>query len=147
VEAFDLDTTANSRLANISTRGFVQGGNNVMIAGTIVLGPSAQRVVIRAIGPSLTGFGVPNALPDPILELHDASGTTLETNDDWVDSPNKQAIIDSGLAPTNNSESAIIRTLPGSTAGVPYTAIVKGANNGVGVGVVEIYGIASSPSG
>jgi hypothetical protein len=142
VEAFDLDTTADSRLANISTRGFVQGGNNVMIAGTIVLGPTAQKVVIRAIGPSLTKFGVPNALPDPTLELHDANGATLEANDNWVDSPNKQAIIDSGLAPTDNSESAIIRTLTGSSSGVGYTAIVKGANNSVGVGVVEIYGIA-----
>lgn len=144
VEAFDLDTTANSRLANISTRGFVQGGDNVMIAGTIVLGPSAQKVVIRAIGPSLTGFGVPDALQDPTLELHDGNGATLEANDDWVDSPNKQAIIDSGLAPANDSESAIIRTLPGSTTGVGYTAIVRGANNSVGVALVEIYGIASS---
>ncbi len=141
VEAYDLDRTIDSKLANISTRGLVQTGNNVLIAGTIVTGVAPQRVIIRAIGPSLTVSG---KLADPTLELHDANGGLLQANDNWVDSPDKQAIIDSTVPPTNNLESAIVAGLPANSTN--YTAIVKGANNGTGIGVVEIYALLSGQS-
>ena len=134
VEAYDLDTSANSKLANISTRGLVQTGDNVLFAGTIVVGQASQKVIIRALGPST---GVPGAMADPTLELHDGSGTLLETNDNWVDSPNKQAIIDSTIPPPNNAESAIVRILTPAN----YTAIVRGANNTAGIAVVEVYAL------
>ena len=134
VEVYDLDTAANSKLANISTRGFVQTGDNVLFAGTIVVGQASQKVLIRALGPST---GVPGALADPTLELHDGNGALLEANDNWMDSPNKQAIIDSTIPPTNDSESAIVRTLPPAN----YTAIVRGVNNTTGIAVVEVYAL------
>jgi hypothetical protein len=136
VEAFDLDATVDSKFANIATRGFVQTGDNVMIAGTIIVGQASQRVLICALGPSVP---VPGALADPTLELHDGSGTLIESNDNWVDSPNMQAIMDSGVAQSNNLESAIIRTVPANNA--QYTAIVRGANNGTGVAVVEVFAL------
>ena len=136
VEAYDLDSSANSKLANISTRGFVQAGDNVLIAGTIVTGQSSQKVIVRALGPSLS---VPGKMADPTLELRDGNGGLLEANDNWVDSPNKQAIIDSTIPPTNNLESAIVRTLPAN--GASYTAIVRGVGNTTGIGVVEVYAL------
>ena len=146
VEAFDLDSTVDSKLANISTRGFVQTVDNVMIGGFIVLGPDPQRVIVRAIGPSLADAVPPvvGALPDPTLELHDGNGTLLASNDNWQDTPDpdKQAIIDSGVAPTNPMESAIIATLPSSVTGIGYTAIVSGVNGTTGVGLVEVYAVA-----
>jgi hypothetical protein len=136
VEAYDLDRTVDSKLANISTRGFVQTGDNVLIAGTIVLGQTPQKVIIRAIGPSLPISG---ALANPTLELHDGNGAVLDSNDNWKDSPNKQAIIDSTIPPTNDLESAIVATLPAN--GAQYTAIVRGVNSGTGIGVVEVYAL------
>jgi hypothetical protein len=136
VEAYDLDRSVNSKLANISTRGLVQTGDNVLIAGTIVLGQASQKVIIRAIGPSLS---VPGKLADPTLELRDSNGGLLEANDNWVDSPNKQAIIDSTIPPTNNLESAIVRVLPAN--GASYTAILRGVNNTTGIAVVEVYAL------
>jgi hypothetical protein len=134
VEMYDLDTAANARLVNISTRGFVQTGNDVLFAGMAVVGPGSQKVIVRALGPSIN---VPGKMADPTMELHDGNGGLLETNDNWVDSPNKQQIIDSTVAPPNNLESAIIRTL---TAG-SYTAIVRGVSNGTGIAVVEVYAL------
>jgi hypothetical protein len=134
VEVYDLDRTVDSKLANISNRGFVQTGDNALFAGNIVLGQASQRVIIRAIGPSIPIAG---AMADPTLELHDANGVVLESNDNWVDSPNKQAIIDSTIPPSNNLESAIVRTL----APANYTAIVRGANNSTGIAVVEVYAL------
>jgi hypothetical protein len=134
VEVYDLDRSLDSKLANISNRGFVQTGDNVLFAGNIVVGQTPQKVIIRALGPST---GVPGAMADPTLELHDANGGLLEANDNWVDSPNKQAIIDSTIPPTNNLESAIVRTLPPAN----YTAIVRGANNTTGIAVVEVYAL------
>jgi uncharacterized delta-60 repeat protein len=134
VEAYDLDRTVDSKLANISTRGFVQTGDNVLIAGTIVVGSSSQKVMIRAIGPSLPVGG---KLENPALELRDGNGGLLEENDDWINSPNKQAITDSGIAPSNDAESAIVHTLPPAA----YTAIVRGVNNTTGIAVVEVYGL------
>jgi hypothetical protein len=134
VEIYDVDLAANSKLANISSRGLVKTGDNLLFAGLIVQGQTSQKVIVRAIGPSLTISG---KLNDPILELHDANGATLEANDDWVLSNNKQAIIDSGLAPTNDSEAAIVRTLPPAN----YTAIVRGVNDTTGIAVVEAYAL------
>lgn len=136
VEAYDLDRTVDSKLGNISTRGLVQGGDNVLIAGTIALGVGSQKVIVRAIGPSL---GFPGTLADPTLELRDQDGALLESNDNWKDSPNKQAIIDSTIPPTNDLESAIVRTLPGG--GAQYTAIVRSSNGATGVALVEIYAL------
>jgi N-acetylneuraminic acid mutarotase len=134
IQAYDLDTSADSKLANIATRGLVQTGDNVLIAGTIVVGQSTQKVIIRAIGPSLSIAG---KLENPTLELHDGNGALLEANDNWVDSPNKQAIIDSTIPPTNDLESAIVRTLSPAN----YTAIVRGVNDTTGIGVVQVYAL------
>jgi predicted outer membrane repeat protein len=134
VEVYDLDRSLDSKLANISNRGFVQSGDNVLFAGNIVVGQASQKVIIRALGPSVP---VPGAMADPTLELRDANGSLLEANDNWVDSPNKQAIIDSTIPPTNNLESAIVRTLTPAN----YTAIVRGAGGTTGIAVVEVYAL------
>jgi len=140
VEAYDLDQSADSKLANISTRGFVSTAENVMIAGTIVLGQGAQTVLIRAIGPSLANAVPPvtDALSDPMLELHDASGTLIQSNDNWR-SDQEADIIATGAPPTDDLESALIATLPANSTG--YTAIVSGVNNTTGVALVEIYAL------
>jgi hypothetical protein len=131
VEVYDLDSAADSKLANISTRAFVQTVDNVLIGGLIVVGQSAADVIVRAIGPSLT---VPGAMADPTLELRDASGGLLAYNDNWR-STQETAIINTGVAPTRDAESAIVTSFsPGS-----YTAIVRGANGTTGVAVVEVY--------
>ncbi|MDQ3117161.1 MAG: right-handed parallel beta-helix repeat-containing protein [Verrucomicrobiota bacterium] len=135
IEAYDLESAANSQLANISTRGFVDTGDNAMIGGFILGGGTAEAIV-RAIGPSLTAFGVAGALQDPTLELYDLFGTVIDSNDDWKDTQQTE-IAASGLAPTNEKESAILMTL-GSGA---YTAIVRGQGNTTGVGLVEIYNL------
>ena len=135
-EVYDLDQTVDSRLANISTRGFVDTGNNVMIGGTIITGSAPTSVVFRAIGPSLTNFGVPNALQDPTLELYDGNGALLAANDNWR-SDQEAEIIATTIAPTNDLESAILQNLaPGS-----YTAIVRGAGDTSGIAVVEAYAL------
>ncbi len=137
VEAYDLDSTVDSKLANISTRGLVQTGDNVMIGGFIVLGPNPQNVIVRAIGPSLAST-VAGALADPMLELHDSNGTVLASNDNWRDTQEAQ-ITATGLAPANNAESAIVMTLPSSLTGIGYTAIVTGVNGTTGVALVDVY--------
>jgi subtilisin-like proprotein convertase family protein len=135
VEVYDLNRTANSKLANISTRGLVQTGNNVMIAGTIVTGGPSQRVIVRAIGPSLP---IPGALSDPTLELRDSNGGLIAANDNWR--TDQQAdIIATTVPPTNDSESAIVATLP--SGGANYTAIVQGSNGATGVALVEVFGL------
>jgi hypothetical protein len=137
VEGYDLDRTAGSKLGNISTRALVQTGDNVMIGGFIIRGPDSDRVVVRAIGPSLAQYGITNPLGDPTLELHNGNGMVIGFNDNWMDAPNRQEIIDSGLAPSNNLESAILTSLsPGN-----YTAIVRGVNSTIGVALVEVYGL------
>jgi hypothetical protein len=137
VEAYDLDGTVDSRLANISTRGLVQTDDNVMIGGFIIVGNTPKRVIVRAIGPSLTS--IPNRLANPALELRDGNAALLQSNNDWMDAPNRQEIIDSGLAPTNDLESAILMTLPANNSG--YTAIVRGTNGTTGVALVEVYSL------
>ena len=143
VEVYDLGQAANSTLANISTRGFVDTGDNVMIGGFIVgnNGRASATVLVRGIGPSLSNFGVTGALGDPTLELHDGSGTTIATNDNWKvrpDSTSQQAEIEATtIPPANVLESAILSTLaPGN-----YTAIMRGKNNTTGVGLIEVYNL------
>ncbi len=135
VEAYDLDTTANSKLGNISTRGFVDVGDNVLIGG-FISGNGFADVIIRAIGPSLTRFGVAGALQDPTLELHDGNGVIIDSDDNWKESQQAE-IAATGLQPANDLESAIVATLtPGA-----YTAIVRGKNDTTGVGLVEVYNL------
>jgi hypothetical protein len=134
VELYDLDLGANSKLANISTRGVVGQDDNVLIAGTIVVGSGSTTILFRAIGPSLQLGG---KLLDPTLELYNGQGQLLEANDNWGDSPNRQAIIDTTIPPNDPREAAILRPLtPGA-----YTAILRGKNNTTGVAVVEAYQI------
>jgi sugar lactone lactonase YvrE len=134
VESYDLDWNVESRLANISTRGLVQTGERVMIAGTIIRGSGPANVLIRAIGPTLANFGISNSLQDPVLELHDSNGGLVALNDNWR-SDQEANISATALAPTDDRESAIFATLsPGA-----YTAIVTGSGNSTGVAVVEVY--------
>ena len=136
VEIYDLDPTGGSSvLANISSRGFVGTGENVLIAGFIIqpTGTSAN-IVVRAIGPSLGSSNLSGALQDPTLELHDANGAVIAANDNWKDS--QELEIDSAdLAPTDNRESAIFATPPAGN----YTAIVRGRNQTTGIALVEAY--------
>ena len=131
VEIYDLDQTVDSQLANISTRGFVETGDNVMIGGLIVLGTESSQTIIRAVGPSLP---LTNTLADPTLELHDGNGAVIGFNDNWR-SDHESDIIATMLAPSNDAESAIVATLsPGL-----YTAIVRGKDDTMGVALVEAY--------
>ena len=135
-EIYDLDTAANSVLANTSSRGLVQTGDDVLIAGFIVGTGGSDTVVVRAIGPSLADAGIANPLQDPTLDLYDANGVVITSDDNWRDS--QETLIQStGLAPTNDAESAIIKSLaPGG-----YTAIVRGKDGGTGVALVEVYNL------
>ena len=138
IEVFDLDSVAASKLINISTRGLVQTGDSVMIGGFIVNGPDSENVVVRAIGPSLASppFNLTNVLQNPTLSLFNDQGARIQFNDDWQ-SDQKDEIIATGLQPSNNAESALVRTLaPGN-----YTAIVSGVNNATGLALVEVFGL------
>src|SRR5882724_6013289 len=143
VEVYDLNPAASSTLGNISTRSLVQTGENVMIGGFIVEGSGPKRVIIRAIGPELTQYGITNALANPRLELHNRTGALIASNDNWqttilggiITTNQVSDIQNSGHAPTAASESAIIANLqPGN-----YTAILRGVNNTTGVALVEVY--------
>jgi hypothetical protein len=135
VEMYDLNTSSDSKLANISTRGFVQTGGDVMIAGFIFgNGTASEKVAIRAIGPSLSGIS--NVLADPTLELHDGNGTVLMSNDNWKDDATQAAALTAnGMAPSNDLESAMITALPPGQ----YTAVIAGTNGTMGVAVAEVY--------
>ncbi|MEY2561452.1 MAG: hypothetical protein QOG51_1867 [Verrucomicrobiota bacterium] len=136
VELYDIDSN-HSRMVNISTRGKVEAGDDAMIGGFIIGGDQVTNVVVRAIGPSLTKFDVGGVLEDPTLAVHDGNGALLAQDDDWR-MYQEQVLIDSGLAPTDNRESALLLWLqPG-----PYTAIVRGKDDSVGVGLVEVYNLA-----
>jgi hypothetical protein len=138
-EVYDVSGDASSVLANLSTRGFVETNDNVVIGGFIAGTPelAAMSVVVRGIGPSLKG-AIPSAMDDPTIEAHDANGVVLATNDDWQQSPDKAEIQSAGLAPANAAESALLLPLvrPGQ-----YTAILRGKNGGTGVGVVELFAL------
>jgi hypothetical protein len=136
VEVYDLDANGGSILANISSRGLVDTGDNVMIGGFIAGNQSGNtKVLIRGLGPSLEGK-VPNPLGDPILELHNANGTTLEANDNWKDSLQRAEIEATGIPPSHDLESAILR----SVSPADYTAVLRG-KTGSGIALVEIYNI------
>jgi hypothetical protein len=119
----------------------VQTGDNVGIGGFIITGTAPKHVLLRAIGPSLTQFGVPNVLADPVLELHGPAPFATINNDNWRDDPAQQAaILATGIAPTDNLEAAIDATLnPGA-----YTAVVRGKNNTSGVGLIEVYDLSQA---
>jgi hypothetical protein len=134
VEVYEIDSTP-TRLANISSRGQVGTSDQVLIGGLVVKGAQSKRLIVRAIGPSLTSAGISGALADPTLELHNANGNTLSSNNDWPSSAQASEISASGFAPNNSKESAIIATLaPGS-----YTAIISGVNSTTGIGMIEVY--------
>ncbi len=133
-ELYDL-RTSSSRAGNVSTRGQVGTGDNIMIGGFIIGGSAAKPVVIRAIAPSLSQFNVPNPLADPYLELRDGNGNLVEANDDWQQSPEAATIVADNLAPSSPKESAMAPSLtPGN-----YTALVKGVGGTTGTALVEIY--------
>src|SRR5882724_1697872 len=143
VEVYDLRLETSSTLGNVSNRGNVQTDDNVMIGGFIIQGTQPKRVILRAIGPELSRYGVPNFLPDPTLELHDGTGALLASNDDWlhtiiggiITADQVPDIRTSGFAPSDQRESAIIADLPPGN----YTGIVRAKNIIIGVALVEVY--------
>jgi hypothetical protein len=141
VEIYDTDQAADSALANTSTRGFVQTGNNVMCGGFVLGGNSnPARVAIRGLGPSLAQYGLSEVLADPVLELHDGNGALMISNDNWTDDPVTAAeLVANGLAPQNGDESGIFVSLPPGQ----FTVILSGKNNGTGtgIGLLEIYNL------
>jgi hypothetical protein len=134
-EVYDLAPDSSS-VRNISTRGHVGTKDEVLIGGFIIGGEDPTQVMVRAIGPSLTSYGVTGALANPILELHTSDGSLIYQNDDWR-ADQEQQILDSGLAPTDDREAAIIATLPPGH----YTAIIHGGDNSTGVALVEVYNL------
>jgi hypothetical protein len=136
LELYDVDRSDTVHLANISTRGFVGSGDQVMIAGFIAGGGDGggATVVVRGLGPTLNNFGVAAALQNPMLELRDPNGVLVKANDDWRTEDSSE-IEAAGLAPSNENEAAILaKVAPG-----PYTAIVRGKDATTGVALVEVY--------
>ncbi|PZR73398.1 MAG: hypothetical protein DLM73_10815 [Chthoniobacterales bacterium] len=133
VDAFDLSAASPARLVNVGTRGLVQPGDGLLTAGFIVQNGSV-RVVIRAVGPSLTAFGITNALPDTTLQLRDVNGAIVRENDDWM-TDQKAELEATGLQPSNSKEAALVQTIPPGQ----YTAQVRGKPEATGIGVVEVY--------
>ena len=139
IELYDNSQAVDSQLANISTRGFVQNGANVMIGG-FILGNNGgtSNVAILGFGPSLAQFALNNLLEDPTLELHDSNGAIIASNDDWIDDPvSAAALITNGLAPQNVKESGLYLSLPPGQ----FTAILAGKDGGIGIGVIAIYNV------
>lgn len=132
-----------TNLANLSTRGNVGTGDNVLIAGFIVKGDHPKKVMVRGIGPTLAPYGVANTLSDPRLELHDGAGGLIATNDNWnqtqtggvVAVDQYQEILRSGIPPPRYEEPSILATLPPGN----YTAVMQGVNGTTGTGLVEVY--------
>ena len=144
VEGYDLDNgTTDSGLANISTRGFVATGDDVVIGGFILGGGEGgfDDVIVRGIGPSLADVGVSDVLLDPFIEIFDSQGNSLATNDDWMDDANMQSVSDRELAPSNDSEAALFQILPIGA----YTVILSGAGNTTGNALVEAYNVYIPP--
>jgi hypothetical protein len=124
---------------NLSTRGTVSGGDNVLINGFIIAGNGPKTIILRALGPSLTGFGVSGALADPVLSLYNSSGRLVATNDNWQTDIGSEFMAQNGFALANPTESATLQTLmPGA-----YTAVVRGKNGSEGVSLAEIYRLYS----
>lgn len=140
IEVYDLNSAANAKLANISTRGSVQTANNVMIGGFALGGSSLNpaKVVVRAIGPSLAQAGINHALSNPRLELFDSNGQSVASNENWADNPTQAAELQTlNLAPSNAGEAALMVILPPGL----YTAVVSGQDGGTGIGLIEVYAI------
>jgi hypothetical protein len=135
VELYDISPLSNSKLGNTSTRGSVGIGDNVLIGGFIVGDVDSATVVVRAIGPSLAGYGVSGVLSDPTLTIYDSSGSVIASNDNWEVDPNAILLGKNGLTPPNALESALVLHLPAGA----YTAIVRGANGATGNALVEVY--------
>jgi len=133
VDAFDLSGSSPVRVVNVATRGFVQAGDKLMVAGFIVQNGSV-KAVLRAIGPSLLAVGINNALPDTTLQLRDQNGDIVMENDNWK-SDQRQELENTGLQPSHDLEAALVTTIPPGL----YTAQVRGKNDASGTGVVEIY--------
>ena len=145
-QSFVVSMIANPvRVANISTRALVGALDDALIGGFIVAGDTPKLVAVRAIGPSLAGSGIGNPLANPSLELHDGTGALIASNDNWQDAANAQELVDLGLAPTEPNESAILTTIPVSSSGLAYTAVVQGPGGSSGVGLVEVYDLDSGP--
>jgi hypothetical protein len=140
VELYDANVPVDSELAQISTRGYVQTASNVMIAGFSLGGSGTPTLIAaRALGPSLTNAGLNNVLADPTLELHNANGTTLVSNDDWQDDPGSAAILTAyNLALPDPKESGLTIVLPSPAQ---FTAVLAGKNGGIGIGLVEVYNL------
>lgn len=141
-DALTLPFIPPAKAVNIATRVFVDTGERVSIAGFIVTGDISKRVLIRGLGPSLAANGVPGPLANPTLTLFDAAAIPVQSNDDWKNSPDAVEIMDTGIAPTNDFESAIIANLPPGQ----YTAALAGKDGGIGNGLVEVYDLASGTS-
>lgn len=137
VEVYDIQPLSHSTLGNISTRGSVGTQDDILIAGFIVGDVGSSTVVVRALGPSLTAYGVSGVLSDPTLEIYDSSGSLIASNNNWQDSPTAALVQKNGLAPPNPLESALVLHLPAGA----YTAIVRGVNDGTGIGLAEVYTI------
>ena len=135
VELYDISPLSNSQLGNMSTRGSVGTLDNVLISGFIIGDVDSATVIVRAIGPSLASYGVSGVLSDPTLTIYDSKGSVIASNDNWQDDPNANLIQKNGLTPPNALESALVLHLPAGA----YTAIVRGANDGTGVGLAEVY--------
>lgn len=141
VETYDLALGNGAQLANISTRGLVQGGDRILIGGVIISGSAPQRLVFRAIGPDLSNSRVPNPLANPMLDIRNANGTSAGSNDDYKSAGQTTELAQNGLTPGDDRDSALITDLsPGA-----YTALVSGANNTSGIALVEIYNLSANP--
>ena len=130
---------ASNWLANISARVRAGSGDDVVIAGFITRGSPSKRIMIRALGPDLTSRGITGALADPTLELYDAAGELVASNDNWRENANEQEIIDTGIPPAFDNESVILMRLPSAESGLAYTAALRGANDTTGIGLLEVY--------
>jgi hypothetical protein len=134
IEIYDLASASSSTLANVSTRGYVGTGDNVMIGGLIIDSGEFPIVVLRALGPSLAAAGIAEPLPDPTIELYDQDGTLLASNDNWKQGQ-PQSVVATQLAPSDDREAVIVAfTPPGN-----YTAVVRGKDDATGVALVEAY--------
>jgi hypothetical protein len=140
-EVYDLDSLGIDELGNLSVRADVGADDNVLINGVILSGGDTHRLLFRGIGPSLSADGSPVAgrLLDPALEVYDDNGTLLESNDNWPDASNAAEIQSTGLAPSDNQESAILLQLAAGS----YTSIVRGTNRSTGIGLAEVYNLAN----
>jgi hypothetical protein len=137
VQLYDLSPLSNSQLKNLSTRGNVGTGDDVLISGFTVGDVGSTTVIVRALGPSLASFGVSGVLSDPTLTIYDSTGTAIATNDNWRDDVNAIDVQRNSLSPPNEQESALVLQLPAGE----YTAVVTGANGGTGIALAEVYSL------